>query len=83
MGAITAVPREVVPLVNHSAGFAVLRGSGVLSRADIAGCWGLGRLTAAGGEKSRGLAVSLASLLCSLLTIVWAAGAGCVKACRN
>lgn len=50
MGAITSVPREVVPPVNHNPGFTVLRGSGVLSQADIAGFWGLAGLTAAGGK---------------------------------
>lgn len=52
MGAITAVPREVVPLVNHSPGFAMRCGSDVLSQADIAGFWGLAGLTAAGGKRS-------------------------------
>lgn len=52
MGAITAVPREVVPLVNHCPGFAVLRGSGVLSQADIVGFWGLAGLIAAGGKRA-------------------------------
>lgn len=51
MGAITVVPREVVPLVNHSPGFVMLRGSGVLSQTDIAGFWDLAGLTAAGGKE--------------------------------
>lgn len=51
MGAITAVPREVVPLMNHSPGFTMLRGSGVLSQMDIAGVWGLAGLTAAMGKE--------------------------------
>lgn len=65
MGAITSVPREVVPPVNHSPGFAVLRGSGVLSQADIPSSWGLPGPTAA-GERSRRFLVPPAPLLCSL-----------------
>lgn len=65
MGAITCVPREVVPPVNHSPGFAVLRGSGVLSQVDIPSSWGLPGLTAA-GERKRTVLVPPTSLLGSL-----------------
>lgn len=85
MGAITSVPREVVPPVNHSPGFAVLRGSGVLSQTDIPSSWGLPGPTAA-GERSRRLLVPPAPLLCSLPpSFGEQAGWGCVKpvCCMN
>lgn len=78
MGAITAVPREVVPLVNHSPGFALLGGSGVLFQRILLapGAWQVQLLQ---GGKSRRLVVPPASLLCSLLTMAWAAGAGRIR----
>lgn len=82
MGAITAVPREVVPLVNHSPGFAMRCGSDVLSQADIAGFWGLAGLTAAGGKGAGGSRSHQHCFLCSLLTIIWAAGAGENRTCQ-
>lgn len=51
MGAITAVPREVVPLVNHSPGFAVLCGSDILSQTDVASFWDLADLNATGEKE--------------------------------
>lgn len=85
MGAITCVPREVVPPVNHSPGFAVLRGSGVLSQVDIPSSWGLPGLTAA-GERKRTVLIPPTSLLGSLPpSFGEQEGWGCVKpvCCMN
>lgn len=78
MGAITSVPREVVPPVNHSPGFAVLCGSGILSQ-DIPSSSGLPALAAA-GERTWRLLIPPASLLCSLPPSCGKQGGwGCIK----